>query len=675
MFGCRLGLATLLVLSCALAACDDLALFDDLDGALDAVSDVDAGADSGDVLVDPSASADSDIAPDVPDSDADAVTVPENALVPRFEAAGGFFRSPWPSDHRLHPDGTPDLADFPHGDTGIMVVFRAAIEGVIDGFSTMPVVYVPFTTPIDDVPLPDPAVTLRPGAIAQLIDVSEEGCGRRVPVILQHDAEGDDYRPPGVLSASPVPGFVLDPATTYAFVVRREFGFEIGRPLVPPAAFEEALVGESDHPAAASLEPLRRCLADDALSLDAVGVAAVFTTQDPVSELQRFRDAVVDPERTPAPALSELVVDPDQSPEGLWTTYMGTYETPIYQEGASPYGVGGALTADESGEPAIQRWETVPMLVTYPAHIEGPHPVVVWLDGTGASLRSHLRRNPTRDLLEAGIAVATFAPQFHDTRAVPGSDPVAHGFNYTNPISGRAVFRQQALDTSYFVRVLREAVALRDGLPELDVSRLLYGGHSQGALVGTLIAGVETEFVAYVINGAGSYTSVTIEERVDPIDIQALVRELFALRRDIDTHHPIVQIAQLGADVVDPHNYAPRWSGHAANLGGTHLFMVNGMNDPTTFPRSMNALTISGDLAPVFPAGWDVDPWGVWDRDEEPPPISGNRESPDGTPLTLASYLSATTGHYTLRNVDEVSAAAVGFWQTALEGTPRLDIR
>ncbi len=31
-------------------------------------------------------------------------------------------------------------------------------------------------------------------------------------------------------------------------------------------------------------------------------------------------------------------------------------------------------------------------------------------------------------------------------------------------------------------------------------------------------------------------------------------------------------------------------------------------------------------------------------------------------------------GHSTLRNVDEVSAAAVGCRQTALEGTPRLEL-
>ena len=103
------------------------------------------------------------------------------------------------------------------------------------------------------------------------------------------------------------------------------------------------------------------------------------------------------------------------------------------------------------------------------------------------------------------------------------------------------------------------------------------------------------------------------------------------------------------------------------------MLVINGFHDTTTFPPSMNAMAISADLSPVDPAGWDFDPYDVWERDAEPPPISGNREAVDGTPLTFATFLDGDGDHFVLRSNLAVRASAVGFWRSAIDGTATVE--
>ena len=640
---------------------------DDPDGDLNALSDTD-----GDLVQEVTPDVEFDAPTDAATEDADGGLF-GRPLNPRFDPdSQEFFATPWPSDARTLADGSADLATFPGVDQGLMRTFRAAIEGDIFGFSTMPVVYIAFDGPVGAVSLPTPATTLRPGSVAQLIDVSEEGCGSRIPVVLGVDEEGDPYRDANTLSASPVPGFALRESTTYAFVLRREFGLDAGREVVPPQAFTDAMDGIGRF--AASLEPLMRCLEEDEMAVSAIGVATVFTTQDPTSELQLLRDFVVS-DAVDSPVVSGLEIDPELTRDDLADTWRGSYLTPIFQEGDPPYAVGGGFGFESDGTPAVQRWEEVPFAIAIPNVGEGPFPLIVQMPGTGGDIEGTISGRPGIDAITNGFAVATFAPQFHDSRAVPGSDAIIHGFNYLNPTSGRTVFRQQVLDTSYFVRVLREEIADSEISDSLDLTTLLYGGHSQGGLVGGLLAGVESAFEAYVLNGTGAYISVTVVERTDPFDIQALINEVFLVGRRIDVQHPLVALVQLGTDVVEPHAFATRWRGTEGDPSGSHMFVVNGFLDQTTFPPSIDALTISAGLAPIAPAGWDPDPFDVWELPSEvEPPISGNVTALDGSPLTMVTFLDAEQGHFTLRRNETAMELALSFWRQALNGVPVVEL-
>ena len=156
------------------------------------------------------------------------------------------------------------------------------------------------------------------------------------------------------------------------------------------------------------------------------------------------------------------------------------------------------------------------------------------------------------------------------------------------------------------------------------------------------------------------------------VDYEGLIKSLTGIVGEIDRYHPILAMLQLGADSVDLHNYAVAWKGWEGKPAGANLFVLNGHEDFTTHPIGMNAITIAGDLAPVEPPGWDVDPFGVWDRQPEPLPIAGNRPAFDGGSVTLATYLDATTSHFTIYDLWAERTRAIAFLVDALDGMPTL---
>jgi len=594
------------------------------------------------------------------------------ALTVRYDRSGGsFYDMPWPSDARLTGDGHVDLSDFPENDDPFVGLFLDVIEAEVSGFSTMPVVYIG----LDSLPgiesVPTPAQTLESDSSVQLLDVSGANCGLRHPIEVGISSREDRFLEPNLIMAAPVPGFVLAPETPYALVVLERFGSESGFHLESPAAFQAAM-DAGNH----GLDLLSDCLDGAGLVRDDIAVATVFTTQDPVGELLRMRNQVADPDRTQTPEISDWRLEDAASIAGRYQSWRGTFSTPIFQAGESPYaGSGGGLVFDADGEPEVQRWEDVPFMITWPETSDPPYPVLIWEDGTFADLTSHVHSNVTARALRAGFAIATFEAQFHGERATPGSDEQLHTFNYFNPESFRTVFRQQAVDTAYFVRLLRESIDELEGLPEVETGRLVYAGQSQGAIVGAITAGVEPGISAYALNGVGAYLSITMIERQDPDDINLQLRTLMGVEDPLNRFHPLVALAQLGGDVADPINFGPRWRGWEGAESGSSLFLINGQLDHTTPERSVNSMTISGDAAPVDEPdepGWNPDPFGVWDVQPLPLDISGNTTSLDGTELTIATVLDASEGHFTMYNQEWARALVIGFLETGATGTPVL---
>jgi len=579
-----------------------------------------------------------------------------------------FYDAPWPSDARLTADGTVDLSNFPNTDVPFIQTYQTVIENEVRGFSTLPVVFVGFGTDLVDITWPEPIDTLDVTGAVQLVHLGEGRCGERVPVELSYVSEGDNYTANRVLRASPVVGFPLDPGQPYALLLLRTLGNESGYALAQNAVMRRALAGTIEDPTVNdSFAPLRDCFGQLGLAEGVIAGGTVFTTQDPRAEALVLRDHVRSDAVNAAEVLSFARND-ERSAAG-YDFWEGQYRTPIYQRGTSPYandGDGGGLVFTD-GVPEVQRYEDVPFSLAWPTTIEGPFPILVWIDGTGAGRYSHIGDPPFLEALARGFAVANFQPQFHDDRATPGSDETLSTFNYFNPESGRTVFLQQAIDTVYFHRLLTEWVDRLEGAPALDTERIVYGGHSQGAIVGAIVAGMDDGFDAFFLNGIGAWLTITIVERKDPFDIAELVANTIDTGGPLDRFHPVVAIAQTGADRVDPANWSPFWRGWDANPSGNHVLMSNGNEDTTTHYTSISGVTLAGHAAPMAPAGWNVDPFGVWDGDSETPPLMGNRTAMDGSPLTIGSYLKDGSGHFTIYRDNRVMEMGADFWLTAIE--------
>ena len=604
---------------------------------------------------------------------------PEEASLVRFDPDGeGFYRIPWPSDARLTAAGTPDMTGFPGGRP--VAPPLAEIEARVSGFATMPVVYFALTAPVSDDALPQGLEAMEPDSPIQMIDLSEEGCGRRLPLEIAFAAEGDSMRDDNMLQVANAVGTVLTPRTPYGVIVLESFGDDAG-PTERPAAFDRALNDTTGADALSrSLEPLRRCLPSAGVALDDVAVATVFTTQDPIGEMQTLRDFVMDPERLETRAVGGWQMAEAWSRRRLSIlTYSGTIELPIFQDGETPYErTGGGLVLDADGQPVVQRWESVDVAIaarTFETPPEGPRPVLVFMDGTGWTPWGHLSDNWISEALDAGYVVMSFMPQFHGGRAGFEGNTETTTFNLVNPSAVRTTFRQEAAEISYFIRLIRERIAGLPGLPPLDTERLVYGGHSQGALCGAIVAAVEDQFEAYVFSGLSSYLTFTVLHREDIVDFAAVVSAIYRYRGTLDRFSPLLQMMQMGGEVVDPHNYVRRWHGWAENPDGNHVFVSNGLADATTTPRGMEHMTMAADMPPLAPPGWEVDPVGVWDREPVSLPVSGNEVALSGGALTIATYLDPTQGHGTIYRRPFVRELAVGFWDSARAGTPTLSSR
>ena len=599
-------------------------------------------------------------------------------LVPRFSPDDeGFYRMPWPSDARLTADGGLDLSDLPGQQTSLI---RKYVEVMADiqGYSTTPVAYFPFESTIEpgEESIPSTSESVEESSPIQLLNVSEDGCGERIPIEAAIRPKPTSIRLSICLSPAPYPASHSNSAPPTHSWVLREFGSQNDHGVARPGIIDEVLAEGATGDLADVYGPLRDCAPSAGIELDQIAVATVFTTQDATSQMRRMREVVMSTE-TESPSISQWREWEEASTPDA-TAYRGIVEMPIFQEGDSPYqNQGGGLVLDEDGtrRPQIQRWEEAPFAVTVPN--ETPTrgvPVLIWEDGTGADIESHVGDAHINRALVNGFAILTFEPQFHGERATGGSDEILSTFNYLNPASGRTTFRQQVAETSYMIRLVRERLTRMSELPEFDTERILFGGHSQGAIVGAIAAGVEPDIDAYFLNGVGGYLSETIVFRKDIVDVEALVKRIINLDsdQDLDRFHPVVQLAQTGADATDPLNYARLWKGWEGAPSGSHVLMSNGKNDPTTSTRSMTALMTAGDVPTIGIAGWDVDPTGLRDNPETENPASGNRESIGGSALTFVSYTNKNRGHFTLYRDSRARDMALEFWTTAIEGVPEV---
>lgn len=589
----------------------------------------------------------------------------------------GFASFPWPSDSRLTADGAPDVEPFPnHGEGDLVEVYKASTLELVRGFGTSPLIQLRFDADLAPETWPTPEDTLGADSPVALVNVDTEstGFGERIPLLLDWQGQAGTYTEERTLGAFPAVGFVLRPETTYAFVVLDSLGDATGTPLLVPEALSGWLAGEGDPALVATYEPLAS--ASFAVGIDVMTVAAatVFTTGPTTSELRAIRDFVADPQQLDVPEVLSFEPSEDYNLYGFLTAYEGTYETPIFQRGEPPYSTEGGGFEFEDGEPVVQRHESLLFSLTVPTSEapEGGFPVVIALPGTAGTPFDHFHPNSATaqgQLLSArGVATFSFEPPLHGSRGEgSGAQPDLHSYNFFNPESSRSVFRQEAIDASVAIRVLRESLAPAHPELQLDTDRLGFFGHSQGAHIGMLLAAVEPELDPVFVNGMGGTLAYTILHRKDPFDIEAVLRDAIGEPEGPMTlFHPALGLAQLLAEVVDPINFAPEWYLRAPTGEGTSVLQSNGFLDHYTPYQTVNAIAVASGTELVEPVEWTFAEMQWMDRETVEPPFSGNVLAADAEAVTAGLITRANLGHWVVQDDYYTAWTAAEFLSTGL---------
>ncbi|MFT6627869.1 MAG: hypothetical protein ACJA1R_001129 [Flavobacteriales bacterium] len=565
-----LGLACATVSALALAACSD-------DPAADTQGDTDAAA-----LTDVADTSDVGLEP-----------APEGVTA-LFDWSAGewsdarFFDAPWPLDLRRDADGTIAISGIPNGND--LALYQGLIDTAAEmtGFSSLPVAWFRFDAPVS-APNPDEVIAASPESNVLLVNIDPDSPrrGALLPMAARL-LEEDDYTPENVLALSAFPGFVLEPSTTYAFVVRRGWGDANGDLLGVPGDFWQ-LVNASVPSGGEALAELYAPMWETLLTLEVpandVAVATVFTTTDVVTELYDLTETV---RAEYQPRVENLAVVEGRG--AGWETFCelrGTFRVPEFQAGEPPYDSDGLLVFDEAGELVQQRETEIPVVIALP-NIEMPEagfPLAMYFHGSGGYADQLVMRGP---ILEAGgDETPGEGPSFvlaqHGIASAGSSHPVSperlpapgSGFDYLNFNNlkvFRDTFRQGVIEQRLYIDALLaleltpEDIAACTGvtLPagsdsfRFDESQIVAQGQSMGGMYTNMVGAVEPRIRAVVPTGAGGYWSYFILETGLIPGVRSLVGLLLDTRVELSYMHPILHTLQTAWEPAEPMVYMPR---------------------------------------------------------------------------------------------------------------------
>ena len=543
---------------------------------------------------------------------------------------------------RVHigPDNTSDLLVSGYGTTIDQL-------NTMDGFSTCGGVAVGFSGPIDirgivtdeeaDPPITDPVRDASDYKAADApfvlvnVDPSSPERGEAVGLVPRWWAQPkDSYYLIDEFTIVAQPARPLAPGTRYVFAVTRGLKAASGGPVVRSRE-TEALLGGS--PGDAYAEEVHAALDELEVSLgvrrDDVALATVFTTATVHADVVEMAKAA---RAAPPPGLASPWEVETPMADDARIRFKAAFETPEYRRPA-PDG----KWIIENGRPVAQA--TVPLevfLAFSNGARSGPRPVVIFGHGLGGDKDGGW--GTAERLSELDAAVFSIDSPEHGSRSSDPDNPLTATFGFFGVDAetqvfdiGRARdnFRQMASDQLELVRFIRTLGGLDllpagapDGTPDLDVSRILYIGHSFGSVQGPTIFALAPEITQAVWNVGGdglmallrdSGTFGILVNGIKPPGTPdgALARFFAATQAIVDPGEPL-NYARFGTEVALPGvtGWAPR-----------DILLQEVINDSIVPNSSSEALARAAGLAQIDPI---VPISGV---SSAPAPVTGNLPS------------------------------------------------
>ena len=570
-----------------------------------------------------------------------------------------FLTHPWPSHERM-TDGHPDLSNFPNPTENPLITKFVSEADKLDGFGNNSPIYFPLDGPIDVSNLPSPQQSLNEDVAIHLINIDPASPyrGERIPLQWDYQEESTNWQPAHFLSLAPVWGFPLRPDTLYAAVLTTDI-------VLYDQGFPEFWSNEdawADVPDTTMTNNLALLQTWEHLEWDREYIASftIFKTQDPIKDMVNFAYRIES--ELESPVLSKWVESGFEA--STYTAYDGDLLLPLWQYGQKPYSsVGGGFSFEDGTRPKIFEWESAKFRISVPTG-EMPDtgwPVAIYSHGTGGSYSTYADGDgdlePAKILAESGFMGIGISQPIHADRGT-GADPEIYSFNFLNPTSARAMFRQGALDQIYLAKMMSAHSHTFDlGESEImtDPNAVVYVGHSHGGEVGAIALPFIGKYVqSVVLSGAGGGLSVTLMEREQEaggLDIQELLRNAINLSENeiLDTFHPAVGLVQMLAEVVDPINYARYWYENDVywNNIPANIFMTEGMSDAYTPPASIEILAATAGL-PIVGEAVSINDAHKIKKLGNPDMAQGNRTGFDGTTLTGGLVQYPDDGHFAI---------------------------
>jgi hypothetical protein len=473
---------------------------------------------------------------------------------------------------RVSPETTADPIASSFGSVGEQL-------NEMDGFSTAGGVVVMFTGPIDlrgitSDPLADPPELepprdaddyKNPGSPLVLVNVDPNSPARGTAhgLVPRFWAQAkDSYYTTDEFTLIAQPATPLLPGTRYAFAVTSGLKSKGGGAVLRSPSMDALLRGEGDDPYTKEVQAALVELESSPVAVKEPDIVLLttFTTASILTPTIAMAKAA---RASAVPALLEpWSVETPLEGDGR-VRFRGVYEAPEYRKPA-PDG----QWQIEGGAPVVQKKVGLEVFLAFADGTKsGPRPVVIYGHGLGGDKDGSW--GTAGRLADINAAVIAIDSPEHGSRSVGetnvltssfaffGIDPDTQSFDIRR---ARDNFRQMASDQLELVRFLSSLGELDllppgapDGVPDLDVSRALYIGHSFGSVQGPTALALAPEISHAVWNVGGDGLTTLLR---DSGTFSILVNSLRPPGTPDGAVARFFAVAQAIVDPGDPLNYA-----------------------------------------------------------------------------------------------------------------------
>ena len=473
---------------------------------------------------------------------------------------------------RISPETTADPLASSFGSMGEQL-------NEMDGFSTAGGVVVMFTGPIDlrgitSDPLADPPELepprdaddyKNPGSPLVLVNVdpSSPARGAAHGLIPRFWAQAkDDYYTTDELTLIAQPATPLLPGTRYAFAVTNTLKSKGGGAVLRSSEMDALLEGEGSDTYTAEVQAALAEMESSpaAVKRSDIVLLTTFTTASILAPTIAMAKAA---RASAVPALLEpWSVETPIEGDGR-VRFRAVYEAPEYRKPA-PDG----QWQIEGGSPVVQKKVGLEVFLAFSDGTKsGPRPVVIYGHGLGGDKDGSWGTAARLAGINAAV-IAIDSPE-HGSRSEEETNVLSSSFAFFGIDPGtqsfdirraRDNFRQMASDQLELVRFLSSLGELDllppgapDGVPDLDVSRALYIGHSFGSVQGPTALALAPEISHAVWNVGGDGLTMLLR---DSGTFSILVNSLRPPGTPDGAVARFFAAAQAIVDPGDPLNYA-----------------------------------------------------------------------------------------------------------------------